>query len=356
MKLYKKDTKGRIRVLELTTINDKLIQESGLIKGKMTISIRTCSPKNVGKKNATTGATQAVAEMLAKSVKKLTEGYFLTQLDAETIEVIKPMLAKSFKDEEHKVVYPCYVQPKLDGMRCLAFINGRTVKLMSRENKEITTMDHLKDQLITIGKLYDDPIILDGELYAHGKTFQENMKLLKSYKKGESELVKFNVYDVVKDKPYQTRLKDLKKIFTKSFTHIKVVETRIVRKRSDIDDYNIRFLEEGYEGTMVRHSVADYKVGGRSDSLLKFKDFIDVALPVIDIVESSRVPGQGIVVVEFDGHRSKTGSKLSHSDRADLWTNRSKYIGVETAEIRYFELTDKGALRFPVFYGFRIDK
>jgi hypothetical protein len=39
-----------------------------------------------------------------------------------------------------------------------------------------------------------------------------------------------------------------------------------------------------------------------------------------------------------------------------LWANRAKYIGIETAEIRYFEETDKGALRFPVFHGFRIDK
>ena len=35
---------------------------------------------------------------------------------------MKPMLAHEFKKNKHKVKYPCIVQPKLDGIRCIATI------------------------------------------------------------------------------------------------------------------------------------------------------------------------------------------------------------------------------------------
>ena len=90
-------------------------------------------------------------------------------------------------DEKDKIDWStAYIQPKLDGMRCLAHIkaNGQ-VTLVSRDGKVIQNMDHIIRELSTIKQ----DIILDGELYAHGLSFQENMKLIKKARL-ETELVK----------------------------------------------------------------------------------------------------------------------------------------------------------------------
>lgn len=344
MRLFRKDSKGNIRELEITTKGDKLIQTSGLLNGKKVTHEKRCKPKNVGKKNETTGETQATNEKNSIIVKKIREGYFHTQKEAEDVQVIKPMLAKSEKDHGHKIVFPCWAQPKLDGMRMLA----KEDKKLSRENKEITTLDHISLEGI---EQY-----IDGEAYAHKHTFQENMKFIKKYRKGYTEKVKYHVYDMISDLTFKERYDLLCSLIDKKkHKDIEIVETVMINDREELKKYHKKNLDRGYEGTMIRWGDDGYKINGRSDNLLKFKDFNDVALPVVDIVESDRVPGHGIVVIEYNGHRSKTGSKISHADRKDLWDNRDKYIGL-TAEIRYFEETDKGALRFPIFMGFRIDK
>lgn len=158
--IYKKDSKGKIRQLTVFAINDTMIQESGVVGGKLTERVRQCSPKNIGKSNETTGEEQAKLEAEAKIVAKLKEGYFETIEEAENEEVILPMLAKEYHKEKHKVDWStAYVQPKLDGMRCLDTPNGK----ISRKNTPIKTMDHI------VVKRHDDlTVITDGELYAHG--------------------------------------------------------------------------------------------------------------------------------------------------------------------------------------------
>lgn len=344
MKLYKKDSKGKIRELNVYADNGRVVQISGLLDGKKVTHIKEVQPKNIGKKNQTTAIVQAVAEANSIKVKKIKKGYFSTIEDAENIDIILPMLAKSEKEHKHKIEWPCYGQPKLDGMRLLA----KGIQKLSRENTPIVTLDH-----INLGGI---DVYIDGEAYAHGHTFQENMKLIKKYRKDETENVKYHVYDMISDKSFIDRYNDLKELLkTNKTENICLVETIILNNQEELDDYHSRNLEAGFEGTMIRWGDSGYKVNGRSDSLLKYKDFKDIALPIVDIIESDRVPGQGIVVIEYNGHTSKTGSKLSHADRADLLINKDDYIG-KTAEIRYFEETDKGALRFPVFYGVRIDK
>lgn len=345
MRLYKKDSKGKIRLLEVTTKDAILIQESGLVDGKKVKHEKVCKPKNIGKTNATTGAEQAELEKRALMFKKLKEGYFLTRKESEDSNVVLPMLAKSIEKEEHKIVYPCFIQPKLDGMRCL----GKSGKMISRKNTPITTMEHIADQLEWLDGDY-----IDGELYAHGLTFQENMKLIKKYRREESEKVKFHVYDLISEDPFSIRYHNLMRK-VQYLDHVELVPTYTIKDRAELDTYYAKFMQEGYEGAIVRWGKDGYKVNGRSSNLLKVKVFKDVALEIIDVVESDRVPGQGIVVIEYNGHESKTGSKLSHTERAEMLTNKADYIG-KTAEIRYFEETDKGALRFPVFHGIRLDK
>ena len=93
MKIYKLDSKGKVRVLEVTTNEGNLIQTSGLLDGKKVEHKKLCKPKNIGKVNETTEVTQSEFEAEALIVKKLREGYFKTIEEAESVKVILPILA-----------------------------------------------------------------------------------------------------------------------------------------------------------------------------------------------------------------------------------------------------------------------
>lgn len=355
--LYKKDSKDNIRFWSIWTEGADIVQESGIVGTDNPVENRkTAKAKNVGRSNETTPEEQAISEMESSIQKKLDKAYFKTQKEAEEEEVILPMLAKTYKSQKKKVVWndeqqPVFVQPKLDGMRCLAIIKDHKVKLISRGGKEITTMDHIKDSLRVFNNM-----TLDGELYAHGYSFQENMKMIKKYRQGKSEKVHFHIYDVVSDADYGYRSSILNNVFARlDVVELERVPTYIAETEEIMKDFHTAFLSDGYEGTIIRHGSDGYKINGRSSSLLKVKDFEDIALPIIDIIPADQRPEWGLPVFELNGETFKAGWKMSHAEREDLLENKEDYIG-KTAELRFFEYSDTGVPRHPVMLGIREDK
>lgn len=354
MIIYKKDTKGKLRFLNAFVIGDELVQESGVIGTKNPIEHRkTCKGKNIGRANETTPAEQAEKELQSLITEKLKEGYFKTEAEAETTDTLFPMLAKDFKKESHKIDWSedVWVQPKLDGMRCLIIVECKSLPVLkSRDGRLIETMSHIVEDFI--GAM---PGVYDGELYAHGHSFQENMELIKKFRPGKSTKVKFHCYDVVSQNPFTKRLKSRNEGLAGLKT-VEFVKTYPVKSETEIKTHHKKFLADGYEGTIVRHGEEDYKKNGRSSNLLKYKDFIDIAVPIVDIVACDQRPEWGKPVCKLpDGQTFEAGMKYSHDARKDFLKKKSKYIG-KTAEIRFFEYSDTGIPRFPVMVGIRLDK
>jgi len=353
--IYKKDTKGKLRFLTIETQGATLFQRSGVIGTESPLNhSKVCKGKNVGRSNETSPEAQAEIEAKAMVVIKLSEDYYETPEAAEGGEKIFPMLAKDWDKEKKKVKYPLNAQRKYDGMRCLTVIeDGQPVQQLSRDGKVITTMQHIANELRDAFKGYPD-CILDGELYAHGLSFQENMRLIKK-QRPESVNVKYHVYDVVLDRGFVERQLFLVSLPLSRLFFTDRVGTFRVDNEEELNALHSQFLTEGYEGTMVRHGSDGYKLNGRSSSLLKKKDFDDVALPLLDVVAGEQRPEWGVPVLELEGKRFQAGTKLSHEGRIDLLANKDKYIG-KTTEIRYFGVSEDGVPRFPVMVGFRLDK
>lgn len=348
--LYKKDSKGKLRFLDISTDGSTMVQVSGLIDGKHVTNVSQCEGKNIGRSNETTPEEQAEIEAAAKIVKKLKEGYYETKEEAENELVILPMLAKVFGKEEKKVTYPCYAQPKLDGMRAL---NSSKGTLYSRSGNLITTVPHVSLGLLGYG---GEEIILDGELYAHGLSFQENMRIIKKARP-ETSLVKHHVYDMVSDKPFSERYAELQQ-HVNHHGQLELVETVMVTNKEELNLYHSKNISKGYEGTIVRHSQEGYKLNGRSSSLLKLKDFSDLALPLLDVIPSEKRPTHGKPIFFWKGAEDDklgAGLSLSHEEAEDLLTNKDMHIG-KTCELRFFEYSDTGVPRHPVMHGFRLDK
>lgn len=361
MKLYKKDSSGKIRYLDIIAFRDSIVQRSGVLNTENEVEhVKKAKPKNIGKSNETTAEQQAILEVESTIISKLKEGYFKTIKEAEDEIVILPMLAKSYNDEKHKIDWNnCYIQPKLDGMRCLAHCNGKgVVKLVSRDGRFIENMDHISNIL---AKHTKEEVILDGELYAYGLSFQENMKLIKKYRRGETENIKFHVYDLISNENFITRLQNTLKFI--DGTIIKSVDTGKIKNEEDLKTYHEYYLSDGYEGSIIRYGNKPYGVNKRCDSLLKYKDFQDIDAIIIDIIPAEQRPEWGVPVLKYSNQKLsgtneitfKAGLKYSHKDKEEFLKNKNKYIG-KIANIRFFEYTDDGLPRFPVMIGIHEDR
>lgn len=360
--LYKKDTKGNIRFLSVTSAWDILIQVSWIVGTTNPIkATKICKPKNVGKSNETSASSQAAIEATALIKDKLTKGYFLSidELNSSGGTIL-PMLAKDFTKEQKKVDWSnCYVQPKLDWMRALAKIVNWNTTLISRQGKPITTVPHIIKSFNDWAKKNNfKDNVFDWELYAHWFTFQENMEMVKKYTPWITDkYIKFCMYDIVSKKSFKNRfileqvLMGLPNQVSYPDSNIEFVESFPI---SSIDRLKIRHLENldnWYEGSIVRWWDEWYKPNWRSSNLLKYKDFIDMTSKVIDVIPSDARPLQWVLVCEG----FKANLKFSHQEREDILKFKEKYIW-QTAEIRFFEYTDGWLPRFPVCVGFRLDK
>ena len=123
--LYEKSTTGKtkhweISVSGLKTGDATITVKYGADEDKERITEKTITEgKNIGKSNETTPYQQACSEAESTWKKKLDSGYVENKADLNK-EVLLPMLAHKFQERKHDIVYPCYCQPKLDGVRCLA--------------------------------------------------------------------------------------------------------------------------------------------------------------------------------------------------------------------------------------------
>lgn len=352
--LYKKDSKGKIRVLHISVEGDELVQQSGLLGGALVEARKKCTAKNIGKINETTPELQAKFEANSKAFEKLKEDYFETVEEAQNIQVILPMLAKDYKLFAKKIDWSAgnvYGQPKLDGMRALG-TTGPNATLTSRDGGSISTLPHIIKSLQSLPA----GTIFDGELYAHGESFQENMRLIKKNRGVDTEKVCFNIYDVVKPtwsfkNRYETHLFE-------NIPHLIKVQTTLLSCKDDLKSLHGINLATGYEGTMVRWGEEGYKLNGRSENLLKYKDFKDISLPIKDIESAPSRPTWGVPVFHWPGALNdelRAGLKYSHKEREEFLTNKDQYIG-KTAELRFFEYSETGVPRFPVMIGIRLDK
>jgi DNA ligase 1 len=359
--LYHKSKTDAIVQWDIWTEGADICTEYGQIGGKMQLSRKTATPKNVGRANATTAEEQAILEAKAMHKKRLDAKYSLTIEDAKK-EVFLPMLASDFEKRKDKVTYPVDVQPKLDGVRCLAYWDGGSVKLMSRGGKQWNCCQHIIDELETI---LPTDWVLDGELYIHGSTFQEITKLVKKLRP-ESVNVQFHVYDVPRAKYEETELGgstwDNRKMslllideFVENCKSVVAVESHYTTCEEDVYKLQSQFLEDGYEGAIVREMDGEYKFGYRSRSLLKVKNFMDEEYKIIGFGTGiGRFEGSVVwICTTEDGKEFRVVPQGTMEQRQELYKDANNSIG-SLLKVKFFELTDDNIPRFPVGLGIRL--
>ena len=320
-----------------------VVTRHGVIGGKMVEHLSLVKEgKNKGKKNETTVEEQATLEMQREWEKKKKQGYHLKN---EVNTIIKPMLAQEYK----KYVAPAWVQPKLDGVRCLVYMKNGDVVFQSRQNTIYEPLMHLVPELRAILCRAPDAI-LDGELYAHELGFENIISMVRRAKVRHPDIhkIKYHMYDVFND--LSMSFIDRRQLLTtiyKNEPNVVLVETVPVQK-ADIEPLLHKYIASNYEGIMIRGN-GPYK-HGRSKDLLKYKLFKDDEFEVIGHHE-----GQGGIPIFECKIKDKTfsvamkGTMESKKDRMDKVED---YYG-KMLTVKYQELSADGIPRFPVGIAFR---
>ena len=240
--------------------------------------------KNLGRVNATTPEQQAQTEARSQWEKKCKSGYVRVLSEAQSGAVdptfvaggIEVMLAQKFKQHGAKIVYPAYVQPKLDGVRCVAILEGGVCTLWTRTRKPITGVPHvaraIEQQLAGVGAAR---LVMDGELYQH--TYKDKFEQIVSFvrqvvpKPGHT-VVEYHVYDCVSGDNFVTRTAAVKRWNLRA--PLQTVTTTSVGSVEEVLAVDLEHRQAGYEGTMVRQAESSYDAG-RSMGLQKMKTFDD---------------------------------------------------------------------------------
>lgn len=365
--LYKRNSNGSSQewTIEVTPANGfgRIITVYGQVGGSLQIAEDIVREgKNLGKANETTALRQAELEAQAKWEGKLKKGYVQSLEDAQegkTDAIIEggvtPMLAHGYEKFPHKVRYPALVQPKLDGHRCIAVVQGGKASLWSRTRKRITGVPHIERELET--RFSNKDIVLDGELYNHD--YRENFEELSSFIRQQTpkpghEVVQYWVYDIVNDLSQSGRFAHLDSLGSLGKSII-TVPTETVEDQDELVALFGAYLDNGFEGMMVRNADAKYK-NSRSHDLLKVKIMQDAEFELVKIEEGrGKMAGKAIFTcLTEDGQEFRCKLVGSLDSLSQYVQEPEKWLG-KLVTVKYQNLSADGIPRFPVALRFRED-
>lgn len=294
-----------------------------------------------------------------------------------------------------------YIQPKLDGIRCLVIYDSVSDKivLLSREGKQFVWLNHLRQAAYQVLKVMHEKgkhLILDCEIYAPqiqgkleikktGKTkkieyFESEEYLDKDAKfqfisgavktartlphllEGQLQLHVFDIIDlenlslnqeqrfIKRDKLFEC-MTLLDKEITKNFEK---VETLIIHSEKDIEPIHNTYLEQGYEGVVLRAKDLKYQFGVRSNYIRKHKNFVDAEFEVVGINYDA---GTGVEQFtwkcrDVDGTIFKA-KPLGNKEMKEFWFENYKDFVGKQLTVRYQDRSAEGVPRFPRGIAFR---
>jgi len=271
----------------------------------------------------------------------------------------KAMLAHKYNPD--KADYPAFIQPKLDGVRCLFTAEGA----FSRAGNQFMNVDHI-EQALKPFFAKNSTTVLDGELYNHGlkDDFNKIISLVKKKKPTKddrveaAQQVQYHIYDVasLENSTYTWRWGFINRLTDSSMVRtsncLVITESKIALDFDEAVALHQKNIKLGYEGSIYRTLDGYYK-GTRSWDLMKFKDFHDAEATIVGY-EAGKGKRQGTIGkfimqddegVEFG---CPPGKGYDYKDLAGMLDNIHDYIG-QRATFTYFQRTQAGSYRHPLY-------
>ena len=398
--LISRDTKGKVRIaiVSYELINPKDPQTryfvihriSGQLGGK-----RTNQPdKLVERGKATRNLWEQVmleAKHLVKE--KLDKGYREIEKDPDEYSeselnkilggvvtsqngVPKPMLAKQVDKVTNTKIFnkSWYASRKIDGLRALIYM-GEDGKLHTASrgamNYDASMYEILSNQ--TLIELFKENkgLIMDGEAYHHGLSLQQLNSIARTQKTAtDYSILQFYWYDVVDVNStfderwaYMNDIKDVynlsfdpEKIFKRDELRIQFVPQQLVSGYDNMLKLHNQYVEEGWEGLVIRDPDVVYRPNGRTNDMIKIKVYKSEDFLVTGYELGLRGSEDMVFICETsDGKEFKAkplGDRLQKEEYVENFD--SLYKG-HVGECKFFYYSDDGVPLQPCFKAFRDD-
>jgi ATP-dependent DNA ligase len=320
-----------------------------------------------GKANERNTFTQALIRAAGEYNSKISNGYTTDKKVTKTkADLYYAMAAKKYEDEKSKIVFPCYSQPKLDGVRCLMTMHDSKVIKYSRDHNPWPNFDEFDKLLKPIFEQYLG-IVIDGELYKHGKRLQEIVGVARNEKK--SMELNYCIFDVFLPEEPQLTFEQRYEILQEVSTLVEnprviFVETTIANNFKDLDNLYQKYVKHNYEGQMIRMRDAPYAISKlreiRSGAILKRKKKFTEEYEFVRAIaaENGRAKNTFIGIFKTkDGREFRATPKgMSIPEMREFLTlvNKeiAKYSG-KMATIEFEDISKDGIPLRPKFVTFR---
>lgn len=363
--LYKQNKNRRWQQYRMRVIenNERVFIEktSGLIGGKARITLEEVKVS----KSQESLAKQAVFMGNRIWLNKKQADLFREDMNEEDEEFnirrdFRPQLAKTFDYEKTKLKFPIVAQRKYDGNRAIMYYDKASTNIVMETRNGHRYLEDCVKYIVKdyVGILPVD-VVLDGELFIPGKTFQELQSIVRLQKTpvdrskdNEFKKLRFYVFDIA-------YLLEPKLRFSEAYDRLTslvagkqntvLVENDIVSKRDEIKILHDKYVSEGYEGIILRNPNKSYGINKRNSDIMKYKYFIDDEYKIVGlkIEHNNGIELPMWVCQTADGKEFTCRPVGSIDDKREILKNYKDYIG-KMLTVKYQELSDDGIPRFGV--------
>jgi len=356
--LYGLSRIGKVKQWKASVVENEdhtaiIIIETGYVGGKIrSIPKLIKKGKNIGKSNETTPFVQAVSEAQSKWNGKQDENYQLQMINPDNYKPRIMLPQKAAQPGKGTIIYPCYIQPKLNGVCNLAEvahggihpISYTTILHHTKGGHLFETLEHLDEW---VEKL-NPPSPVHGELYVHGWSLQK----IRSYTqkiKPDQEKLEYWLYDMAWMKTkYVSRIGWIEETvarITKNFPEcpIKFTPTYPVDDYHEAKFYHDIFVEQGFEGAVLKNIGGIYLFQHRSKDTEKMKEFEADEFEIIGGKEGTGTDAGCIIYrcITADGKEFNARPKGTVEDRQQMLRELPDSIG-KMLTVRYAEYSDDG--------------
>lgn len=309
------------------------------------------------------------------------------------IEQFSIQLANKYKQDKKYNIDYFWGSIKYDGIRCI-YQNSIPGVILTREGNEIEGFDNITAELETLVERFKDTnyftnsnYFIDGELFSDDIGFNEIQGIVLSnknidIKKKKQIYLKLFAVGPVNNTETMINIFNDNSIFKGLNKVVPITYFKVNNNYDEIMKKTRDFVEEGYEGLMLRHPIIPYD-WKRSDNLLKSKilNETEAELTIIkcnpgkpntkyqNMLGSFTCSGNVTNPIFTDGKvklgtfevTCDVGSGFSDEEREEIWQDPDYYIGKEII-INYQCMSQNSAdnkysLRFGIKKkGFKLDR
>ena len=279
---------------------------------------------------------------------------------------MKAMLATSKIPDVHKIGYPKWVSPKLDGIRC-RMIDGVAT---SRTGKPLPS-PHIQRCLAGLHGLDGEIMLVDdeGELIHDAFNDVQSAVMSKQDRRFKFTYVVFDSF-LNPGNPFHVRTTGAMAICQQSNNvALRHLTHWTVNSAEELIETMDKWVEEGYEGLIIRCPKAPYKNGRATmnqEWMMKYKYFQDDEGIIVGFEElmhnadtsthklENQIPGDtlGKFLVQWEGKVIPVGGGegVTQELRKRWWDNNATLVG-QPLTFKYQGLTHLGMSRFPTMKG-----